>query len=510
MYNLLVVDDEPRIRRGLAQAIPWEELDIRVAAEAADGSAALSEIDRSRIDLVLADIRMPGMDGIELLRALGASGRDLPVVVLSGYDDYEYVRSALRLGAHDYLLKPIDRDQLYKTFEELLQKEDERKLPIADGHDRLARVRERFLAKLLAGDLEATDIMEQAEILGVNLDAHVYRCGIAHSRQRDVTELIGLSDALSDGYAQSAAGAGNWCYFLPLQPPEITCLHCIGRTSWDRASRELQNVILASPQVDLYAVGPTVQSVGEVSASMRAARRLLRVRGFFNTRRLLDGTRPILRFAADEDSFRLNTRLATACDVRDADVFHDEIGRSLEAIVDERRTTELEKRCRILKLVSRCQERLSEFVPGRALNAESASINELVNEVTAMASRVMRETETPGRRRPTSLAAAVKRRAETDYSDPALSLKTLASEFALTPAYLGRIFHETTGCYFTEYLTELRIDRAKTLLRDHSASVTAVAVKVGFPNADYFGTRFKQLCGMTPGAYRSSQLSKPS
>ncbi|WNR43478.1 response regulator transcription factor [Paenibacillus roseipurpureus] len=119
-HKVLLVDDEPSILRWMRQAIEWEKYGFKICGECSDGQAALEKLEHESIDLVISDIRMPELDGIEMIR--GYMGRPQPsarFIIVSGYDDFTYVKQAFKLGVRDYLLKPIDLDELLEVLVKL-------------------------------------------------------------------------------------------------------------------------------------------------------------------------------------------------------------------------------------------------------------------------------------------------------------------------------------------------------------------------------------------------------
>ena len=112
MYRVIIVDDEPVIRRGLRETIEWDALGLEVAGEAADGKEALKLIREIQPEILITDIRMPEMDGIELIREVKKMDLNIKITILSGYSDYDYLKAAIRLGVDNYLLKPIDEEEL--------------------------------------------------------------------------------------------------------------------------------------------------------------------------------------------------------------------------------------------------------------------------------------------------------------------------------------------------------------------------------------------------------------
>ena len=123
MLKVLIVDDEPIVRHGIVQALEWKAMGCVVVGEASNGEEGLEFYSRYQPDIIIADIRMPRMDGIEMLRELRSRNAKTNVILLSAYSDFEYVRSALKLGAVDYLLKPFDLEELEKTISQIRQKE---------------------------------------------------------------------------------------------------------------------------------------------------------------------------------------------------------------------------------------------------------------------------------------------------------------------------------------------------------------------------------------------------
>lgn len=114
--KLVIADDEPNIRDSLSQLFPWEELGIQVVFLAANGREVLDYMEMNPVDLLLADIRMPVMDGLELTQAVRQAYPEVPVILLSAFADFEYARTALRFGVSAYLTKPVNYGELMKTF----------------------------------------------------------------------------------------------------------------------------------------------------------------------------------------------------------------------------------------------------------------------------------------------------------------------------------------------------------------------------------------------------------
>lgn len=124
-YQVLIADDEPIIREGIRDCIDWAALGMEVAAEAEDGEEALELVGQLHIDIVLVDMNMPFMDGIELIRRLREDRPECRCLIISGHDEFAYAQEAVRLGVEDYILKPVNADQLHAALLRLRQRMDE-------------------------------------------------------------------------------------------------------------------------------------------------------------------------------------------------------------------------------------------------------------------------------------------------------------------------------------------------------------------------------------------------
>ncbi|MDE7226259.1 MAG: response regulator, partial [Ruminococcus sp.] len=125
MYNILIVEDDAALRFIYSKMKTWSDCGFTIAAEASNGKVALEMLEKKKFDLIFTDIRMPFIDGIEMLRKLNESGNTIPVVFASSYDEFEYARQGLILGAFDYLLKPVDKRKLEDVLLRVKKKIDE-------------------------------------------------------------------------------------------------------------------------------------------------------------------------------------------------------------------------------------------------------------------------------------------------------------------------------------------------------------------------------------------------
>ncbi len=176
MLDLLIVDDESAARQGLIRCMPWDTLGVRVCGEAINGARALAQVQALRPDIVLTDIRMPFMDGIELCRALRAAGETVKIIFISGYEDLEYFKSALAYDVSGYVLKPVDVQELSALIARVAGEIRDRRSELARMaalDEKLRRtlpaLRDRFLTGLLRGEIASEDLASRMADLELNL-----------------------------------------------------------------------------------------------------------------------------------------------------------------------------------------------------------------------------------------------------------------------------------------------------------------------------------------------------
>jgi len=168
LYNLVIIDDEIRIRHGIKQTFPWEEMGFQVVADFDSSLRALEYISTNAVDIVLTDIKMPIMDGIELAQKIKALNERVEIIFISGYRDFSYAKSAISIGIKDYITKPINREELMTLFERVkadldrqnadaLQMQDESNLPY---YDKIIQEIKSYVANNLASVTLETAAMQ--------------------------------------------------------------------------------------------------------------------------------------------------------------------------------------------------------------------------------------------------------------------------------------------------------------------------------------------------------------
>lgn len=180
MFKLMIADDEPRIRRGLRKALIWERLGVEIVGEAEDGEVALKLAEETSPDIILLDICMPFLNGLDLIRKLNAVNRSFIIIIITGHDEFEYIQQSIKLKIFDYILKPVNKDKLkdsiIRAIQELaLDREKRNYLNWMSRRldDNIGDIRQKFINKWLSRDMDFEDIVNELAFLNINIENNV-------------------------------------------------------------------------------------------------------------------------------------------------------------------------------------------------------------------------------------------------------------------------------------------------------------------------------------------------
>lgn len=493
--KMLIVDDEPLICQGLATTIPWQEMGIEIAGSAINGKQAMEIIKRESVDIVITDVNMPEMDGIELSRAIVEHFPDVSIIMISGYDEFDYALQALRIGVKDYLLKPVDIDNLIKLVcnvkEDIEEKriyEQEKEetiltnylsqqlfflpdainLPEQIKNDmyvfRILLVEKRNYDKTNQSTRlyeELKPIMEQSEILSICIDMHENQSILFLYDQEGIPadKLEGLSSAIIEAFHHEVYLAMSSDY-NDLRQLATVYQELNKRLSYYRGTEK--QIILESEQLP---------SVREYKLDRQ------RVRDLMNT---------IFQQNKEEVEKLVNN------------LFTDFQQCSLPL-------HKIKSQC--LLLLKSIKENGQSSIPEEmdfTLNEETDLLifnshctlrNLLLDDLNSIMDHLGRTTDSHW------IIQQAKRYIEKNYQKD-IKAVTIAEAHYITPNYFSMLFKQETGCNYSEYLNTVRINKAKELLSETSNKVFEIAEYVGYREYKYFVQVFKNFTGTTPTQFR--------
>lgn len=492
--KLLVVDDEIWFREGLVQLITSNQLGWEVVGEASDGEEAMQAVELYKPDLVITDINMPVMDGLQFMEWLSRCHPDIKVIILTGYRDFEYAQRALRYGAVEFLLKPFSLDEAYRVFrtayEELRLKQLELRIAIQDQQTALFRAAlfglpcERTLREHWEEQWREADFCI-LEVQSYELPGKKYTSSDIDLLHYAVTNII-------QELLQRHAVEG---LYVPLRKEAFAFLlkpGCEGekygiavqdalnrfidlKTSWLKLGVVRQFTDLANQYELLSAQGNgRVEDLAVVDGFALLKEELL---SLLVTSDLPAAQRRLEEYvnqAALAGLQGCKTRVYTLITVFSS-ILHTDFKHLQAAATDEElNPAHILQFQSVEKLVSWAKEKCTEFVE---------IFDDWLN------------------RQQDNTVLQAKQYVTSHYREDC-SLQTVAAHVHVTPNYLSNLFKKETGTGLTHYVSQLRIEEAKILLQRSRLRMTEIAERVGFDNSSYFTVVFKQMTGESPREFR--------
>lgn len=510
MLKVLFADDEPLMLEGLRFLVDWEKLNFEVCGEALDGEDALELIHSTRPDLVITDVRMPVIDGLELIKRASKTDFRPKFIIFSGYADFEYAKRALKYGVSNYLTKPLDEKELTEALQMVTDQIHK---------ERKASSRREALSALMQADLVSRLLMREntederekgLKSLGISPASRIC-CILVHGTAPDsfhlreqVSAMDGKEPLRSLSVYPFTAGSGKHGYLL-VSPQEGPELNPAMLTSWMDEIRPLYSTPVCFTA--------SLQHHGQEALNSAYQEALA-----------AELCRPDA--PAGEAAGFLEKQDKTQMAMLPA-----ELRRSLLQSVTEGKLEHLSGQLRdVFKIFS------AEVASGSWIDAFLANIKaELLREITARGgdyaqwvkkwfpSRytasclplLERQTEeelceaaewfaaAADGRRVDQIVSAVTEYVRRHYQEK-LKLQDIAKVLHVNSAYLGQRFRKHYGSSFNDYLHEYRIEEAKKLLRRTDMGISDISSRVGYSDADVFAAKFKALNGVTPTVYKKS------
>jgi len=515
MMKVFLVDDEIAIRENLRNSFHWEEKGYQLVGEAPDGEMALPMLRDLNADILLTDIRMPFMDGIKLCEEVQRTMPWVERIILSGYDDFAYAQKAISLGVKEYLLKPVTASELEAALNRVSKQIEEKRRDrenLTALRERLSSgnqfLRDKLLASLFTDEGDSEDdeaVLHQMRELGANLTAGCYAViDIAFPAEGE--ERIACRNALASlaemsGGGIHVCGAPKGARALVLgDNPEDT-----EERAYSFANSAMHLPELAREKRLLIAIGDTVTDFHDIRQSMRNARhaRHLQSPETSEERRIIgvnEETGPQLPLSETELS-PLHERLQYATE-EEVEPILTEYLRSLDPTLalGYLRVAGLMAARRIIQEGEGDPKKvLKDEQVAEALRTEGEEgfrqLTGLLKEAIAF-----RNGNRAGFGDP--IISRARTYLSQHYQDPNLMLQDVAGEVHLSQSHFSTVFAQETGLTFTQYLTALRIGKAKELLEATEMRSSQIAQEVGYNDSHYFSYLFKKTTGMTPSDYR--------
>ena len=533
MYKILLVDDEILVRDAIRENIDWGKLDCELIGDCENGKQAVEFVKTHEVDIVLTDILMPYMDGMELSHFLHDNYPDILIVIFSGFGEFEYAKKAIQYNVSEYMLKPVTAMELTKVIENMKEKLDSRKKEqrkmesltqvSQDYHKNANVIRSKALDCLVKCTREVQVSLDELERMGITFQAASYRVAVfdidtysemyqmdMDKQQESALMAFVLFNVGDEIVVREKAGV------VYQEGNNRVCIIFAGNRTKEfsesihRICHEIQKKVKEVIGLETsIGIGSWVRSPYELIYSYRLAAKAIDYRYLLGGNLLFD----MEEKKTDNSIFLINDleTLTEAIKSGDRRLMEETLGQ----IETEIKSALVEKSyaCIYLQQVIRaigntCQslseepekiiaqrETLLKAVTEQRMFSQAAS---LVEKYAQEVFDELQELNSSSGQRQGMLAMDY---IQKNYMDPGLSLNSICSYLKISTSYFSTIFKEMTGETFIEVLTRVRMEKAKELLENTTMKNYEIAEKVGFSDPHYFGISFKKITGKTPTEY---------
>lgn len=533
MLKIFLAEDEYVVREGIKNNIDWAAHGYEFCGEASDGELAFPMIQRLKPDIVITDIKMPFMDGLELSRMIKKEFPWIEIIILSGYAEFDYAKEAISIGVAHYLTKPISGDDLIKEIDDLsskiAEKKQERELKekymqeMAENYD---EDRRKLFQHMVLGDMSVAELNETAKGLELDIMAGCYNIILIQllSSHHTESEYSGSVVALYEQIEEMAFKAGAIVFDRNLEGKAIILksdtaedLQAIQEDMLDK----IKEVLKEYEHIKYYAgIGTPVGRLTEIPRSYETAAHAYAHRYFADKSEFRSYTEQEIKDNKD-DSFSISSVDPSEIDRSRITEFLRKGGQGeteffLEEFFGNLGENALKSNMFRQYIVMDVYFAVGAFLESlghdrseiEAFDMASGDIEDVKKTtayVTDIIDKAIAIRDSSANNKYNAVIDEVKDYIDANYGDEELSLNKLASHVNFSPNHLSMIFSAQTGMTFIKYLTDLRMNKAMELLRCTSKRSVDISTEVGYKDPHYFSYLFKKTVGVTPTQYRSGQ-----
>ncbi|GLC31108.1 response regulator [Clostridium omnivorum] len=544
MYKLILVDDEQEVREGILKKVEWEKYGFDIVGQAENGREALEIAERTDPDVVITDIKMPFMDGIRLSEELSRRFPTTKVIILTGFDEFEYAQKAVKLNVVEYVLKPVSANELVEILSRvklLIDEEKARKEDINTLKEYYVKslpiLREKFMTTLITNKLHRSEIMEKAQSYNLDLNGNGFMVSVV-SLDYNLSAEDGEHKGLNEGSGVpnemelikvsalnlcSEIAAKNELGIVFLQDDKIVI---IAVSKQDSAEQFAVNTVNTLEEIRTSAekylkstvtigIGTFCTEVNELSSSYKAALSALDYRIVLGNNRTIwiadiepQAVEKITFDELKERALMSSIKVGTEAEIGETidNLFKEVI--EIKASIKDYQIYLLEILTTITKIAKNSNVDMDDIF-GNNYNFfvelyKFNDINEVKSWVKDIALKLSNYITKDRQDTVKLIVRQAKDYAKENYNDSEITINKICEHLHISPTYFSLIFKRETKTTFINYLTKIRMEAAKELLRTTDKKTFEIAEKVGYSEPNYFSYSFKKNFGISPSEYRNS------
>lgn len=527
-YKVMLVDDETEVIDIIERKIQWNDLGFEVAGSATNGVKALELVEKLQPDVVLTDIKMPYMDGLELSRRLNQEYPNIYIMLCTGFDEFEYAKEAVHLEIKEYMLKPINATELSESLTNLkhtLDREREEKLNVKKLNDYfqevLPKLQSNFFISLIEGRVEKHNYERFLQAYQVDMKGPLFCCVIFHTSENHVPDgmnplLLSMSvereikQRLMDQWScQEFIYMGNTLLILELDSEDKIAQITDACDRFCRWAYRIMGAVVTA------GIGTVCDDLYEISLSYERAREAVSYRVLYGTKRAINigeivPKEQIKPVQSEETRMQ---KLFRAIRIGDSEEIKRAAYKEMETLHQNTETMS-QYNLATLEIVSGffkfCTDNSLDFnkISGNMQNIyekvsqmDESSLTAWIVQMAETISEMLKCARNSSARR---LIVEAQNIVKERYMEADISLDEVCAVLGVSNSYFSSVFKKEAGKSFISYLTDYRMDIAAELILNTDEKSYTIAEKVGYLDANYFSYVFKKKFGVSPSKYRAS------
>ena len=532
--KVFLVEDEMVIRNGIVKSINWEKEGYRLVGEASDGELAYPMILKEKPDILLTDIKMPFMDGLELSRLVKQELPDTKILIFSGYDEFEYAKEAIRIGVTEYLLKPVSSAQLLEVMrrisKQIEQDREEREMLRQyqeDMKENVERERQNFFSHVIRGEVSIGEAVKNGKKYGMDLSAGFYSIilfkifstpeeNIVSEHIWKICEKIETKvDEIPYAY-YFQRGIDGWVFLLTAESKEQ--MEERQKNLCDCLAEIMKN----ERKVEYFGgIGKPVERIRNLGQSFRDAERIFAERFTRQSNQFLSGFEKMDVYKDDEFQIKDLGDVGKSREMIEK-FLNNGTKEELEEFMDtyfirmkeDKLQSTLMRQyiimdiyivimsfCEKIDAVNHDYQQETEKLKSTIQNMNSVS--EIRLYITYMLNQAIELRDSISKKRYADIIKAAEKMISEHYMSEEISLNSVADSVGMSPSYFSSVFSKESGKTFVEFLTETRMEKAKELLMCSTLKTSEIGYEVGYKDPHYFSYIFKKTQGCSPKEYRA-------
>lgn len=536
MIKVVIADDEEKVCQLICNIIDWKSLDMEIIGIAHDGIQALELIEKLNPDLMITDIRMPGYDGLEMISRGKELKKDLDFIIISGYRHFEYAQSAIKYGVCDYLLKPLKKSDLIRTLNKIRDK-------YIQNIDRMTN--EEKLKLRLQSDIEKlrtwifTEFIMQKSSVMHDIDIHEINEAYHFSFENEVFQVIavktdcGYKEDNDEGikilegkvYNYLSSLLSQFCYDMEVYF-EDSIAYCLLNYSEENKKNIRKQIKTVLDELNIQGtvfnefeftigIGEAVNNIENIKMSFNQAK-------FAVNQRLVLGTGKIIENSILEHHSGTNTEvliayinknLSSAIEILDREA----VLSSIEGLKEQ--CTQIIDDISGYEIFDTTEQVLNTYISSLRKNQvklqdpegiiskfhkyshRCVSVNQLFEYLNLTILESIDKIIEDKRLADTKPIRTAKQYIQKNYMKP-ISLEEVSGIVGFNASYFSSLFKKETGINFLEYISEIRMGKAKEMLRETGLGISVICEEVGYNDIKHFTKSFKKYTGIKPNEYR--------